>query len=56
MADDRDYGEQHPHFDGKREGIISDTVGKQIGVRTDTDKESTNPYHVRLLKKDQEKK
>ncbi|MBM7572111.1 hypothetical protein [Aquibacillus albus] len=49
---DWDYGEQHPHFDGKKEGIISDSVGKQIGIRTEANKESANPFHVNRLKKD----
>ncbi|MDL4839654.1 hypothetical protein [Aquibacillus rhizosphaerae] len=43
--------EQDPHFDGEREGIISDPVGKEIGIQSDITKASTNPFHVKSLKK-----
>ncbi|WP_226035295.1 hypothetical protein [Aquibacillus saliphilus] len=45
--------EQDPHSDGDRDGIISDPVGKEIGIRT-APNNSTNPFHVKSLKKDPE--
>ncbi|MFD2045425.1 hypothetical protein ACFSTA_17205 [Ornithinibacillus salinisoli] len=48
MTNDRDYGEQDPHFDGVREGIIADSQGKTIGVRADTKKNPKNPYNITL--------
>ncbi|WP_163970318.1 hypothetical protein [Oceanobacillus halotolerans] len=49
---DRDVNiEEEPHYDGTREGIISDSIGKQVGIRTDTGDNTSNPYHVKSLKK-----
>ncbi|MRH44516.1 hypothetical protein GH741_17875 [Aquibacillus halophilus] len=45
--------EQDPHFDGEQEGIISDPVGKEIGIK-DVKNNSANPFHVKSLKKDPE--
>lgn len=51
---DKDNGEQHPHFDGAKEGIISDPAGKQIGVQTDKSKQFANPVDAHSLKKSHE--
>ncbi|WP_077622327.1 hypothetical protein [Sediminibacillus massiliensis] len=47
---------QDEHFDGEREGIISDNIGKEIGVRSDAGETSANPFHVKSLKKDENMK
>jgi hypothetical protein len=51
MADERDHGEDYAHYDGEKESIINDSIGKEIGVRTDLGEESANPFHVKSLKK-----
>ncbi|SDL85250.1 hypothetical protein [Sediminibacillus halophilus] len=47
---------QDEHFDGEREGVYNDSIGKEIGVQSDATKESANPFHVKALKKDTELK
>ncbi len=54
MPEDRDFRTPDPHFDGENEGIISDNVGKEIGIRTENNKRVNNPFHVDSLKKDPE--
>ncbi|WP_153461947.1 MULTISPECIES: hypothetical protein [Sediminibacillus] len=45
---------QDEHFDGEREGVYNDSIGKEIGVQSDAAKESANPFHVKALKKENE--
>ncbi|WP_053220017.1 hypothetical protein [Virgibacillus senegalensis] len=47
---------QDEHFDGEREGVYNDSIGKEIGVQSDAGKASANPFHVKALKKDEELK
>ncbi|WP_407272751.1 hypothetical protein [Radiobacillus sp. PE A8.2] len=54
MTDNQDYRETDPHFDGEKEGIISDSIGKQVAIRTEKNKSITNPFHINSLKKDPE--
>ncbi|MCT2536091.1 hypothetical protein NC661_20890 [Aquibacillus koreensis] len=51
MANDRDYRTLDSQFDGEKEGIISDGVGKEIGIRTEN-KNANNSFHVNAVKKD----
>ncbi|MDC3416308.1 hypothetical protein [Aquibacillus salsiterrae] len=53
MQEDRVNEEVTAHPDGKREGIISDSIGKEIGIRNDASSSSKNPFHVKSLKKDE---
>jgi len=48
----RDYHERDPHFDGRYEGVINNSMtGNQIGVRTDINPENReqpkNPYQIK---------
>lgn len=45
--------ETDPHFDGEREGIINDSIGKEIGIQSQK-RDNSNPFHVESLKKDPE--
>lgn len=46
--EDQNVGvETTPNFDGNREGIINDAVGKQMGIKID--KKKVNPYNVTKL-------
>lgn len=44
-----DPGQQDPHFDGEKEGILNDSIGKEIGIRTEHNS-TANPFHVKKLK------
>ncbi|WP_186577022.1 hypothetical protein [Aquibacillus kalidii] len=50
MADEKDHGEHYAHYDGEKESIINDSIGKEIGIRSDVGEESNNPFHVKELK------
>lgn len=45
--------EATPHFDGKQEGILNDSTGVQMGVKTDGNK-TKDPFQNRI--KDEELK
>lgn len=43
--------ETTPHFDGKRDRVIKDAKGEQIGITTDT-KEIANPSEALAFKQE----
>ncbi|MBP1950735.1 hypothetical protein [Virgibacillus litoralis] len=56
MTDKRNTnnGDEDPHFDGVKEGIISDPGGKQIGIQTGKSNQFANPFDATSLRKNSE--